>query len=65
MLYICITLLQKTYQVFRELIAYLHAQAVSVAVYQNTSPAFVPLDLPLLHPPTFPGIPQAGSASQL
>lgn len=49
----------------KELIAYLHAQAVPVTGYRNTSPAFVALDVPLSNPPAFPGIPRAGSAIQL
>lgn len=60
----CITLMQKSYQVFRR-IGCLCSWALSVAGSQNTSPASVPQHVPLSHPLTFPGIPQAGSASQL
>lgn len=46
-----------------ELIAYLCARAVSFTGYQNSSPTCVPPAVPILHPPAFLRIPQAGSAS--
>lgn len=57
-------LLKKSYQFFRR-IDCLSACLGSVYHYQNTLPPSVPPAVPLSHPPAFPRIPQAGSASPM